>query len=148
MHRQEVNNLKKYKVQCPYCGSIAVLKPAVKVFGANTNEAKRYLYVCARWPACDSYVAAHLKDLRPMGTLANRYLRHKRILAHKALNAYQKATHTDKWAAYIWLEGKLGMDQGSTHIGMFSVADCNKVIAMCRKEVRASRRAKNGGGVM
>mgnify|MGYP002508141294 CR=1 FL=1 len=33
------------------------------------------------WPSCDAYVSAHRKDRRPMGTLANSELRHKRILA-------------------------------------------------------------------
>ena len=68
-----------------------------------------------------------------MGTMADGQLRHKRILAHKALTAYQKATHTEKWAAYIWLEGKLGLDQQHTHIGMFSSEECDNVISICKQ---------------
>jgi len=82
--------LKNYQVQCPYCGSKAILRSANKVFGAKNREPNRFLYVCSNWPTCDSYVMAHLEDLRPMGTMANGALRHKRILAHKALQAWIK----------------------------------------------------------
>ena len=88
---------------------------------------------------------AHLEDLRPMGTMANGALRHKRILAHKALQAYRKASHTDKWASYIWLEGKMGLDQQRTHIGMFSEEQCDRVITLCRKEAAISKRNRMRG---
>ena len=104
--------MKNYQVQCPYCGSNAILRSANKVFGAKNREPNRFLYVCSNWPTCDSDVMAHLEDLRPMGTMANGSLRHKRILAHKALQAYRKASHTDKWASYIWLEGKWDAFEG------------------------------------
>ena len=145
MLKQEVKSLKNYQIQCPYCGAKAVLRSANKVFGAKTREANRFLYVCSNWPSCDSYVMAHLEDHRPMGTMANGMLRHKRILAHKALQAYRKATHTDKWASYIWLEGKLGLDQQRTHIGMFSGEECDRVIALCRKEIAISKQNRMRG---
>lgn len=137
--------MKNYQIQCPYCGSNAVLRPASKVFGTKARENNRFLYVCANWPACDSYVTAHLEDRRPMGTMANGQLRHKRILAHKALQAYRKATNTKKWASYIWLEGKLGLDQQRTHIGMFSDDECDRVIALCRKEIVISKKNRMRG---
>lgn len=137
--------MKNYQVQCPYCGSMAVLKPAAKLFGPKTRERNRFLYVCPNWPACDSYVMAHIDDLRPMGTMADGKLRHKRILAHKALSAYRKATHTEKWAAYIWLEGKLGLDQQHTHIGMFSSEECDKVISLCKQAAGVTQRSQRRG---
>ena len=145
MLKQEVNELKNYRIQCPYCGANAVLKSANKLFGAKVHDPDRFLYVCSNWPACDSYVTAHAADRSPMGTLANRQLRHKRIQAHKALLAYRKATRTEKWASYIWLEGKLGLDQKKTHIGMFSDAECDQVIALCRKEATRFNRSRMRG---
>ena len=124
--------LKKYNLKCPYCGTPAICRPASSVYGANTIDRGSYLYVCSRWPACDSYVSAHKKDRKPMGTMANRSLRHKRILAHQALKRLQKDRHMDKWAAYIWLQAKLGLDESQAHIGMFSEQMCEKVIALCR----------------
>ena len=90
--------MKKYNLKCPYCGAPAICRPASSVYGANTIDRGSYLYVCSRWPACDSYVSAHKKDRKPMGTMANRSLRQKRILAHQALKRLQKERHMDKWA--------------------------------------------------
>ena len=38
-----------------------------------------------------------------MGTLANGDLRHKRILAHRALKKLQQDCHMEKWEVYICL---------------------------------------------
>ena len=127
-----MKTMKKYNLKCPYCGAPAICRPASSVYGANTINRGSYLYVCSRWPACDSYVSAHKKDRKPMGTMANRSLRQKRILAHQALKRLQKERHMDKWAAYIWLQAKLDLDESQAHIGMFSEQMCEKVISLCR----------------
>ena len=137
--------MKNYHIECPYCGAHAVLRSANKLFGTKLYEPNRFLYVCSNWPSCDAYVTAHSFDHRPMGTLANKQLRHKRILAHKAFQNYRKVTKTEKWASYIWLEGKLGLDKERTHIGMFSEADCDRVIALCQKETAIARRNRMRG---
>ena len=137
--------MKNYRVECPYCGAHAVMRSANKVFGTKLYEPDRFLYVCTNWPTCDAYVTAHASDHRPMGTLANKQLRHKRILAHKAFQNYRKATKTEKWASYIWLEGKLGLDQARTHIGMFSEEECDRVIALCMKETAIARKSRMRG---
>ena len=103
------------------------------------------MYVCRNWPRCDAYVAVHEFDLSPMGTLANGDLRHKRILAHKALEKYQRITKMDRWATYLWLEGRLGLDKLSTHIGLFSEETCKEVIALCENAVRDYRKARTAG---
>ena len=69
-----------------------------------------------------------------MGTLADGNLRHKRILAHQALEKLQKERHMDKWASYVWLQAKLGLDAHQTHIGMFSEQLCDQVISLCRNK--------------
>ena len=94
-----MKNLKKYNLKCPYCGAPAICRPASSVYGANTIDRGSYLYVCSRWPACDSYVSAHKKDRKPMGTMANRSLRQKHILAHQALKGCRKNG--------IWTNGPL-----------------------------------------
>lgn len=127
--------MKRYTVNCPYCGAEAILKPAFKVFGSHANDVRQHIYVCSNWPACDAYVFAHQHDASAMGTLANKELRQKRIQAHKALAAYQKATKMQKWAAYIWLEGKLDLTEDSMHIGLFSSADCDRAIDLLNKEL-------------
>ena len=47
----------------------------------------------------------------------------------------------EKWAAYVWLQAKLGLDESQAHIGMFSEQMCEQVISLCRSP------AKPGGGM-
>lgn len=129
--------MKKYRISCPYCGSPALCRPAGMVHGSSTQEKGRYLYVCSRWPECDAYVAAHKKDKSPMGTLANGDLRHKRILAHRALEELQNFRHMEKWAAYLWLQGKLGLNEEQAHIGLFSGQMCDRVVSLCRQAMES-----------
>lgn len=136
-----MKTIKKYNLKCPYCGAPAICRPACSVYGTDAIDRGRYLYVCSRWPACDAYVSAHKKNRKPMGTLANRSLRRKRILAHQALKSLQKERHMNKWAAYVWLQAKLDLDESYAHIGMFSEQMCEKVISLCRSPV------KSGGGM-
>lgn len=128
--------MKKYQINCPYCGAPAVCRPASTVYGSSVKTKGSYLYLCSNWPACDSYVAAHKQDRRPMGTLANGRLRHQRILAHCALEDFRRSRHMEKWAAYVWLQGKLGLSAEQTHIGQFSEKRCGQVITLCRQSLK------------
>lgn len=92
--------MKRVNIKCPYCGSRAFLRPAAVVYGQGCKEPDTELYVCARFPACDAYVAAHRHNHLPMGTLANRKLRRKRIQAHTAFNRLWQSGLMTKRAAY------------------------------------------------
>ena len=126
-------SMKRINIKCPYCGSRAYLRPSSVVYGDHTDDAGAKLYVCARYPACDAYVSAHDRTHRPMGTLANGDLRHKRILAHRALEQLRQSRHMEKWEVYIWLQAKLGLDERQTHIGQFSEWMCDEVVRICRQ---------------
>ena len=106
---------KQKHIQCPYCHANASLRPASTVYGCNRRSQGKYIYLCDRWPACDAYVSAHDRTHRPMGTLANGDLRHKRILAHRALEHLQQSRHMEKWEVYIWLQAKLGLNDQQAH---------------------------------
>ena len=71
-----------------------------------------------------------------MLNMAKISLIHKRILAHQALKRLQKERHMDKWAVYVWLQAKLGLDESQAHIGMFSEQMCEQVISLCRSPVK------------
>lgn len=137
-----MKNKKIYQIYCPYCGASAVCRPASTVYGADTIDRKSFLYLCSNWPSCDAYVGAHKADRRPMGTLANSRLRHKRILAHHALERLQQERHMDKWASYVWLQAKLGLDERNAHIGMFSEQQCDQVISLCQRKRHCSQPSK------
>lgn len=125
--------MKRKIVKCPYCGAYAMRRPASVVYGESALKGDGYLYVCSRWPACDAYVSAHLKSGQPMGTLANGDLRHLRILAHRALEGFQRRNRMEKWESYLWLQDRLGLTEEQTHIAMFSEYLCGQVIEVCRE---------------
>ena len=110
---------KRKQIHCPYCGAKATLRPSSAVYG-DAAKTDGYLYVCDRYPKCDSYVGAHKKTKLPMGTLANGDLRNKRIQAHKAFDWMWKSGRMTKWQAYKWMQGKLYLSDEQAHIAMFS----------------------------
>ena len=57
--------MKRIKVRCPYCGSLASKRPARDVYGDKAS-ANKYLYICDCYPRCDSYVAANEKQARQL----------------------------------------------------------------------------------
>lgn len=124
--------MKQAKIRCPYCHAQAVLRPSAAVY-QDKAQPGRHLYVCARYPKCDSYVGAHEGTLLPMGTLANGDLRNKRIQAHRAFNRLWESGAMKKWQAYKWMQAKFGLNSGQAHIAMFSEFLCDQLIAECDK---------------
>lgn len=133
--------MKKKQIHCPYCGAKASLRPASVVYGAATKMTDSYLYVCDRYPKCDSYVAAHKRTKLPMGTLADGDLRNKRIQAHKAFDWMWKSGLMTKWQAYKWMQGKLALNDEQAHIAKFSEYMCDCLIVECNKAYENQRMA-------
>ena len=138
--------MKQTRIHCPYCGSLATLRPASVIHGLSDISAGTYLYVCRRWPACDAYVSAHDRTHRPMGTLANgdlRHtkqplgtlangdLRHKRILAHHALHSVQTQLGMNRDQSYRWLQTQMGLPGDQVHIAKCGDYRCEQIIRIC-----------------
>lgn len=123
--------MKRVNLKCPYCGSQALLRPASVIYGKRAADPAAPYYVCAHYPACDSYVAAHKASRLPMGTLANAELRHKRIQAHAAFNRLWESGLMNKRQAYLWLQAKMDLPEQEAHIGKFSMFRCEQVIQLC-----------------
>ncbi len=127
---------RKNTVRCPYCGAQAKLRPAATVYGKATIDENSYVYLCDRYPACDSYVNAHPQTKEPMGMLADGNLRNKRIQAHHALDALWKKGTMSKKEAYRWLGVQLGLPAQQTHIAMFGEYMCDSVIKLCNERMK------------
>ncbi len=131
--------MKQVKIRCPYCRSMALLRPAKLVRRGASPEDE--VYVCARFPTCDAYVAAHRDSRLPMGTLANKALRQKRREAHLALNRLWEYGYMSKKEAYRWLQLQLGLPETEAHIAHFSEYRCEQVIRLCGCFTEAQGRA-------
>lgn len=118
---------------CPYCGRDAVLRPAEYVYGDDTITAGSMLYVCSGYPDCNSYVGVHRGTKKPMGSLADKELRNKRIRAHRAMNRLIESGYMCKNGVYAWLSCSLNLPPKETHIGCFSDYMCEQTIMECER---------------
>lgn len=107
--------MKPKNMKCPYCGKTAVLRKASYVYKERALD--EYLYVCSRYPACDSYVGVHAGTLEPKGSLANGDLRHKRIETHRLFDAIWKNGIFSRKDAYRWIQDIFCLTDAQAHIG-------------------------------
>lgn len=128
-------------VICPYCN-----QPA-KHF-ADSRDFYRGMNYGPVWACrpCDALVGCHKggTGTTPLGRLANKELRQAKIAAHASFDVlWQRKIARDgcsknaaRSAAYRWLSGALGLPAKKTHIGMFDVEQCRRVVEVCSPFVK------------
>ena len=126
--------------RCPYCGSHSVLKSADGIY--HTNNKDTMLYVCSRYPACDSYVRVHPGTKIPVGTMANRELRALRNEAHRNFDQLHKKGLMSREDAYHWLASVLAAPLGQAHIGYLGEYYCRQVIEESQKVLNSQENKK------
>lgn len=131
--------MKRVNIKCPVCEAQAQLRPASVVYGPRAVDPEAKLYICSRYPACDCYVAAHRKTGLPMGTLADKGLRRKRMEAHAALEDLMKTSGMTRKEAYRWLQVQFGLPAEDAHIAKFSELRCQAVVSLCTSMARPSQ---------
>lgn len=77
-----------------------------------------------------AYVGCHKGTNKPLGRLANAELRHWKQKAHSAFDPlWQHGRFKGRRkAAYAWLAKEMHLPEAETHIGMFDVSQCKRVI--------------------
>lgn len=113
-------------IRCPYCGSIATLRESRYVYGDDNFGG--HLYVCSKYPVCNSYVSVNERTLQPMGPLANGDLRHMRIEAHRAFDRIWRSGIMTRSDAYRWMQARFGLKPSQAHISQFSTYLCQAII--------------------
>ena len=98
------------------------------------------LYVCSKFPACDSYVRVHPGTKIPMGTMANRQLRALRNEAHHYFDQLYKRGLMSKEDAYQWLASILAAPLGQAHIGYLGEYYCKQVIEASKQQLENAKR--------
>lgn len=138
-------------VPCPYCGKGARYWPT----SAHLYSGREYgpVWECA---PCQAWVGCH-PDGRPLGRLADRSLRQAKMKAHEAFDPMWKAkarkerigAKAARNAGYAWLARQLGIEREDCHIGMFDLAMCNRVVAVCMsaREMAATRADMRAKGI-
>jgi|SRR5882672_9670920 len=108
---------------CPYCGKEPEYVDSKTIYGQSYGM----IYLCR---PCDAYVGTHKRwPKKALGRLANKELREYKKLAHTAFDPlWQKGIFESRNDAYGWLSDFLELPLEYTHIGMFGVYTCKKLI--------------------
>ena len=139
MHKKKANRTKPEVVRCPYCGAIAVIRPAAEIY--QDTKRKDLLYVCRNYPACKAYVGIYPGTQKPMGPLANGDLRNLRIRAHRKFDRLWQSGIMSRQDAYRWLADYFCLPLREAHIGMFAEYRCNELIKKCDSLLALNQRA-------
>lgn len=118
---------------CRYCGSPVVYTSNAEIYGKEYGTGKCYL--CRN---CRAFVGVHPGTDTPLGTLANEELRKWRKEAHFWFDRiWKKPTRiTTRYNAYGYLARKMGLPREETHIGMFEIEQCKKVIEFSKEKMQ------------
>lgn len=123
---------------CPYCGGDAVLVKGDVIY-PNTRDLdihdRRYWY-CA---GDGAWVGCHEKTEKPLGRLADVWLRQAKQRAHDVFDPIWKEKarrakiniHHARGKGYRWLAEQMGIPASEMHIGMLSIEQCEQVVAIC-----------------
>lgn len=109
-------------MDCPYCGGKMIRR----------NSRYGLFYGCSAYPKCGATVGCHPNG-KPLGAPADRELKDARMAAHAAFDKlWQGKISPARSAAYLWLAEQLGIPYEDTHIAMFDVATCKRVVEACK----------------
>ena len=115
-------------VSCDYCGAVAPLTTGLELYPHRPDLSEKQFYACM---PCGAWVGCHPGTTKPLGRLADGELRRAKMAAHAAFDPIWKGGHMKRGKAYGWLAGKLGIAKDDCHIGMFDIATCRRVAAIC-----------------
>lgn len=106
---------------CPYCKGDTEFVDSTVVYGRSYGM----IYLCR---PCDAYCGVHKGTDKSLGRLANKELRQWKKDAHAHFDKIWQDGHLKRTSAYQKLSQELGIDPQYTHIGMFSVETCKRVV--------------------
>ena len=128
------------RMHCPYCGSPVIFRSADGIY--RSNEKRTMLYVCSRYPLCNSYVRVHKGTKIPVGELANPELRALRRQAHASFDRLYLSGFMSKQDAYLWLSDITCTPLSRAHIGYMGEYNCRLVMEESKKLLDKKKAAR------
>lgn len=121
-------------IVCQYCQNRAKLVTGRVIYPTCHHLYDKYFWHC---DPCGAYVGCHKNSPNhaPLGVLANKQLRMWKNNAHTVFDPLWKGGEMQRIEAYCWLAEQLGLPIEETHIGMFDIATCKRVIDVVRKKI-------------
>lgn len=123
-----------FEIICPYCNSKVTLQSSKKVY----NKDYGLMYICSRYPVCDTYASANKITGRPSGTPANGELRAARKNANNAfqevLSLRGKKCRSGKVKRLFisMIASELKISEKQCVISFFDLDMCQHLIRFCR----------------
>lgn len=111
---------------CPYCGKETEYVDSSVIYGKSFGM----IYLCK---PCDAYCGVHNGTNKALGRIANKELRYWKKEAHAHFDLIWKLKYWKRTATYRELSIHLNIPKKYTHIGMFSVDTCKKVVAWSKQ---------------
>lgn len=106
---------------CPYCKQPSIYTTSKTIFEKDYGM----IYHCQ---PCDAYVGTHRGTNKAKGRLAKKELREWKKKAHHYFDQLWKTKVMTRQQAYKWLAEELKLPPEYTHIGMFSIKTCKRVV--------------------
>lgn len=125
---------------CPYCGSKTKYVDSSIVYQISYGM----IYFCE---PCDAYCGVHKGTDIALGRLANKELRYWKKEAHRYFDVIWKDKHIERGLLYKHLSTYLKIPIEYTHIGMFSVETCKKVVDWSKMILNDLRRLDMDFGI-
>ena len=117
---------------CRYCGNEVVFTSNAEIYGREYGNGKCYL--CRN---CRAFVGVHTGTIIPLGTLANDELRKARNQAHTEFDKLWRGNTRilTRFNAYKWLAEEMDLKQEDTHIALFEIEQCKKVVELVKNRL-------------
>jgi ribosomal protein L32 len=122
---------------CPYCGGEPEFVDSKEVYSRSYGM----IYLCR---PCSAWVGVHKGSRRALGRLANQELRTAKKRAHhyfdqlwqRAIQQRGLSKSKARNTAYAWLSREMDLPIEHTHIGMFTIEQCEEVVRLCMPYIR------------
>jgi len=114
---------------CPYCKQKTEFVDSEIIYGKSYGM----IYLCK---PCDAYCGVHKGTDVALGRLANKELREWKKKAHHYFDVLWQSTLMTRSEAYDWLSKNMGIEKAHTHIGMFNVDSCTKVVELSKAKAK------------
>jgi len=117
---------------CPYCHEPTEYVDSSEVY----RQSYGMIYLCRQ---CRAWVGVHRGTDQALGRVANKELRGWKIKAHDAFDKIWIKRRLSRDNAYYWLALQLELPRELTHMGMFDIEQCKKVVEICNKALNPKK---------